>query len=302
MRRTTNLSKSFPELLQKWNCYVRKFPKVESWIIASDYCLDDKSKPNNVMTFTIFPLGDLNVIKKIISMYLKKDIKDISHISSDAIRYLKTFPYFFSIVFIVKHKNKILDLETSKKNLESWIKGSENWPENLRKNYKPRLNKFADYLKRKDCDAKTLTDLSLASNMMSYIVEFLMIKTHAKQIFWISDRDRISSFQDGIIEELVHMCYASLINRRVPELKCFGFVKGDNKNFDYDELVRIPDYISGAVASVDFDKNLIEKDKHQKLFDEAILDNERIFILEVDVEGTQNILSQIDIRKTEIPL
>lgn len=62
--------------------------------------------------------------------------------------------------------------------------------------------------------------------------------------------------------------------------------------------MHIPDYISGAVISVDFDKNLIEKDKHQKLFDEAILDNERIFMLEVDVEGIQNILSQIDIRKT----
>lgn len=58
--------------------------------------------------------------------------------------------------------------------------------------------------------------------------------------------------------------------------------------------MHIPDYISGAVTSVDF----IEKDKHQKLFDEAILDNERIFMLEVDVEGIQNILSQIDIRKT----
>lgn len=62
--------------------------------------------------------------------------------------------------------------------------------------------------------------------------------------------------------------------------------------------MHIPDYISGAVASVDFDKKLIEKDKHQKLFDEAILDNEIIFMLEVDVEGIQNILSQIDIRKT----
>lgn len=35
--------------------FVNKYSDVKKWFICSDYCLDDKNKPNNVISFVIYP-------------------------------------------------------------------------------------------------------------------------------------------------------------------------------------------------------------------------------------------------------
>lgn len=296
MNRKTFLSSHFPDFIEKWNKYHSKFKHIDFWFVTSDYCLDDNNKPNDVMTFTIFPFDHLYTLKNGIKQYLSKDIKDIKNISNEAIRYIKTFPYFFSIAFIIENKNEIFKLGSNKQHLDNMIKHMESWPHNKKGEFIHKMKKFRNYLDRKEVDMRTLSDMSITVNIMSSIIEFLLIKTRARHIIWISDRDRITDFQDGIVNEFVRIGYSSLVNKRVPDNEVYGFWGG--KEYDkqtFDELIRIPDYISGAIASINFEDNSEAPEKHYNLFDQSIVNNDRISIMHLD---NTDILSELEFKRS----
>lgn len=282
MNRKTILSSNFPDFVQKWKKFQNKFKEVNSWYIVSDYCLDDKNKPNDVMTFTIYPFTNPYLLKNGIKQHLSKDIKDFKYLSEKAVSYIKEAPFFFSLAFIIEGKNDVFKLNDNKQLLDNAIKKMENWPQKKKEEFIHKMKRFRNYLNRKEVDLKTLSNISITVHIMSAIIEFLLIKTNAKHILWISDRDKMTDFQDSIVSEFVRIYYANLLNKRVSDHKVYGFWGG--KDYDkevFDELVRIPDYISGAIASMDFDN--VEKipEKHYDLFDKSIVDNERIYIMHI---------------------
>ncbi len=294
MNRKTILSSNFPDFVEKWKKFKHKFKHIDSWYIVSDYCLDDNSKPNDVMTFTILPFLNPYALNHEIKIHLPKDIKDIKNLSEEAIKFIKDSPYFFSLAFVIKNKNSIFSLDTSKCALDKAIKEMENWPYSKREEFIHKMKRLRNYLNRKEVDLKTLSDISITGHIMSAIIEFLLIKYNTKHIIWISDRDRITSFQDGVIRELVSIGYASLLNKRVPNHEVFGFWGGKEYRKEiFDELVRIPDYISGSIASMNFENVESIQGKHYDLFDKSIVDNERIQIMQLEKHQNEDILGEL---------
>lgn len=294
MNRKTILSSHFPDFVEKWNKFYNKFKQVDSWYIVSDYCLDNKDKPNDVMTFTIYPFIHPYLLKNGIKQYLSKDIKDFKNISDKAVNYIKESPYFFSLAFIIEAKNHIFSIDSSKQVLDKTIENMENWPKAKREEFIHKLKKLRNYLNRKEIDVKTLSNISITTHIMSYIIEFLLIKAKAKHIIWISDRDKITDFQDGVISELVRIGYSSLLNKRASDNEVYGFWGGKEYNKEiFDELIRIPDYISGAVASMDFEDVYKVSEKHYNLFDKSIVDNERIYIMHLKHNQNNDTLSNL---------
>lgn len=294
MNRKTILSSHFPEFVEKWKKFQNNFKRNASWYITSDYCLDDKNKPNDVMTFTIFPFIHPYILKEGIKHNLSKDIKDFSNLSEKAINYIKESPYSFSISFIIEGKNNIFNLEQNKQLMDKLIKGMDNWPQNKKEEFIHKIKSFKNYLYRKEIDIKTLSNISVLVHIMSSIIEFLLIKANARHIYWISDRDNITSFHDGIVHEFIRLGYANLINRRVSDNEVYGYLEA--KDYDkkiFDDFIRIPDYISGSIASMNFsDVNKIP-DKHYKLFAKSIIDNERIYIMKIEHQQNEDILSDL---------
>lgn len=294
MNRKTILSCHFPEFVEKWKRFQKQFKRVTSWYITSDYCLDDKKKPNDVMTFTIFPFCHPYLLKEAIKNNLPKDIKDFTNLSDKAINYIKNSSYFFTLAFVIEGKNEIFNLNTNKQLLDKTIKLMEDWPEKKREEFIHKMKKFRNYLNRKAIDKKTLSDIGITVHIMSTIIEFLMVKANAKHIYWISDRDTITSFQDGIVHEFIRLGCASLLNRRIPDDQMYGFV--DAKEYDKeicDEFIRVPDYICGSLASMDFNNVEEIPDKHYDLFDKSIVDNERIFIMNIKHGENEDTLSDL---------
>lgn len=283
MNRKTILSSNFPEFVEKWKKFQQKYPRVDSWYIASDYCLDDKDKPHDVMTFTIFPFTNPYILKAGVKQYLAKDIKDFTNLSEKALGFIKASPYSFSMAVMIEDKNNIFNLSENKEFIDRAIKDMEKWPQKKKEEFIHKFKKFREYLNRKEIDIKTLSDIGVTVNIMSVIIEFLLIKAHAKHILWISDRDDITTFQGGIVHELVRLGYANLLNRRVSDNNVYGYLEA--KDYDkkiFDEMIRIPDYICGALASMDFKNVDTVPDKHYELFDRSIVDNERIYIMNIN--------------------
>ena len=101
----------------------------------------------------------------------------------------------------------------------------------------------------------------------------------------------IKAFQ---VDMDIRLGCASLLNRRIPDDKMNGFV--DAKEYDKeicDEFIRVPDYICGSLASMDFNNVEEIPDKHYVLFDKSIVDNERIFIMNIKHGVNEDTLSDL---------
>lgn len=294
MNKKTILSAHFPDFVEKWKKFQSNFKRNDSWYITSDYCLDDKNKPNDVMTFTIFPFFHPYVLKEGIKYNLPKDIKDFTNLSEKAVNYIRESPYSFSVAFVIEDKNNIFNLEQNKQLINKTIKGMENWPLKKKEEFIHKMKRFREYLNRKEIASKTLSNIGVTVHIMSVIIEFLLIKANAKHIYWISDRDEIINFQDGIVHEFIRLGYANLLNRRVPDDKVYGFLEA--KDYDqkiFDEFIRIPDYISGTIASMDFENVDSVPEKHYELFDKSIVDNKRIYIMHIKHGQNEDTLSDL---------
>lgn len=56
------------------------------WMLYSDYCLDDKTKPNDVITFVLVPFVSENQYKELEQTIKKtqpEDLKHSQHVNSD---------------------------------------------------------------------------------------------------------------------------------------------------------------------------------------------------------------------------
>lgn len=88
--------------------------------------------------------------------------------------------------------------------------------------------------------------------------------------------------------------YSNLLNKRIYDNEVYGFWGGKEYNKEiFDELIRVPDYISGAIASMDFDNVDKTPEKHYNLFDKSIVDNERICIMGLEHHQGEDILGEI---------
>lgn len=300
MNTKTFLSSHFPNFVQKWKKFYNKFKHVDTWYIVSDYCFDDKDKPNDVVTFTLLPFGNPFTVKEQIKQHLGKDLKHCRDISEGAIKYIKESPYFFSIACIIKDKNKIFNLASTKILLDSTIKKMENWPEAKREEFIHQFKALREYLKRKDVHTNILSNMCVTVHILCVIIEFLLIKTRTNHIFWISDRDKITDFKNGVIHKLVRLGYANLLKKRISDHQVYGVLDdGEYHKEIYDELVRIPDYISGAIAGIDFDDIDKTAEKDYTLFNDSIVDNERIYIMDLEHNLASDMLSELHITRRQ---
>ena len=154
---------------------------------------------------------------------------------------------------------------------------------------------------RKDIKRKLLSNISITVYAMSAIIEFLLLKTNSKHVIWISDRDSMTNFQNnGVVHLLVRQGFANLVRNRIQDNQIYGILDNGKYNPELlDDLVRIPDYISGSVASMDFEnpENVPEKD--YELFDKALFNNERIYYMNIkhNKDSNNEIITNINFTK-----
>ncbi|WP_428053418.1 hypothetical protein [Candidatus Avelusimicrobium stercoris] len=281
MNTKTVLSR-YPAFMGRWKKYKKQFPDVKNWFISSDYCFD-KNKYNQVITFTICPSVDIKWLDSQLRQDLPKDIKHLTHISDKMIYFLKSNYFFFSISFIIKGKCELL-IDNLKKSLPKWIKQLEI---NNKVKYHKQIKRYKllqCYLTQKSYNKKLVSNLCLTATSLASIIEFLIIKYDAKKILWISDRDDMLGLCEGVIINITQSFYNGLLNGRKKENILFGVTKENSKTntFEFDALIRYPDVISGIISSVDFERNICDKAKHFDLFVNAVADNARIQVFQIN--------------------
>ena len=289
MNTKTYLSMHIPGFFERWKRYKRgvKGKNLKEWCISSDY-VNDKKKPNCVATFTIFPKSLIPQIIREIRENAPTDIKNMTQVSPKTSDYIKNSPYFFSISVIIKNK-KLLCNPDLLKSIETIIKTYNNFNEEkslFREKYK-KIQKFNQYMKQNHCSKETIGLLLYVAKFVSYICEFLLIKENNKIVHWFSDRDSIVEFSDKIIYDFIVSYTESLVHTRISDYNISApIVNTEEHQKEYDTLIRIPDIISGVLSSLHPKGNNLayEKVKHRDIFLNSILSNEKIVIIDVEIQ------------------
>jgi hypothetical protein len=262
--------------------YLKLTNGVKKWTCYSDYCFGDSNKPNDVVCFTLIPyVVDFEELCDNIQALANVDIKKTRKVRDEFVEFLKSFP-LINFSFILNDKKKIFgkDHDAVKKSLKAtyteikkkYSEWSKNQPEQ-REDYKQIIKKLNCIIQLIDSNKKIkqIIDMTLVTFIGAYVCS-RVIKDLDLEIFgWFSDRDAINEICDNSSISLFHTYLHGFLDG-----KPFQFVAspaGSTDNPFYEQLVRIPDYVAGALADYDMENDLISKDKFDTMLTDYMAEN-----------------------------
>lgn len=282
-----NVIRLFIDLLDKkesnyFKDFLNTLPNKGSWYLISDYCIGNSDKYNDVITFSLlYSYDNSDNIKEHISNYASKDLKRTSEISDNFIDYLNSL-YLYHFSLVIRKKENLLADWLNKAPLDKiidWMadvfeqsKGTDLEKSEYYNQVQERLKKFTLEIKRKGYNKKLIREILLTSSFGASIIYMLKKYSSPNQIGWVSDRDAIIDRFDGLAFDNMLFWY-----KRVSDGESFStvdpefiFLEPEKVGPNYfDELVRIPDFIAGSLASFDFDNvanNIEIKDKYKQMY------------------------------------
>lgn len=278
------LEMTFSKSLQQ-DLELNYYPRIEShkkWACFSDYCLDDKNKPNDVITFSLLSnIDDIENLSSHIKLIAPKDIKNTKKVTKDYMIFLTNYP-LINFSFIINDRKKFfgknnIALKESMSTIYSqakeqyliWIKNQPEksvYYQSVIKKIDLTLNQI-----KQDNKVKQIYQMFLVTYLGAFVSSLIVRKTQPEIFGWFSDRDAIHEVSDHLSIDLF-------------EYFLFGFSQVENCQFAaaratsndkpfYDELLKIPDYIAGSLADYNSIDGSISKPKFDTVLTDYMAEN-----------------------------
>ena len=280
------------------------------WMLYSDYCLDDKNKPNDVLSFVLIPFISEEKYQELEQKIRETQPVDIKHtrsISSDFMDYIKT-QAVFSFSFIVNDRQLLFGTEeaeqvkTVENILKGWKAGISKWRDNAdndqqRDGYKDTIAKINKqlreiFLKKK---VKDQIDVLLITILAAYYTASILKQLPNIEIFgWFPDRDKTNETCDGLAVPIFNALQYEFMGARQYQ---FCAAKPDSQTVPfYDNENRIADVICGTIADYNITENLISKDKFDEVLKGLMADNMFVKVYRFFVAGDGAHMGRIEIK------
>jgi hypothetical protein len=239
--------------------YFQHVKRSDSWIILSDYYFGD-DKTNKVITFTSLPyLGGLPQLQSIIRALAPRDIKHARSIDKRFIEFLRQLPAL-NISFIFQQDKYFAwtssgefqtymaeFCEILSAYVAFWRRDNIN---HTRLDALARNIQHAQELLRRKKKIRILCEAFVISLLGGYVGSILCRETALTQLCWLSDRDRTNELGANFVRDLFQVTLIDIVKRNIS----FSFAAANSNSEEwYEDLIRIPDFITGAIASFDFD-------------------------------------------------
>lgn len=263
--------------------YLKKYKDIKKWSICSDYCLDDKNKNSNVYTFALFPVTkDISELKEEVVQNIKSEIKKSGNfIPESTLNYLNNNDFFiFNFVFpkdfLKNYFSKNFNKESEISSIEEQIKIiKNNWKNDYKDLIVNSLNNLIKKMKERNFNLSLYKKILLNSFLAAYLCTFLQRQKNIETYSWLSDRDNMTTYGSGIINAL-YLWRKEEIKKIIkikfsPIEEGITILESKTKPF-YDELIRVPDYFCGTLASlIKFSKNKDKYIEFSKKYDQIIM-------------------------------
>jgi hypothetical protein len=253
---------------KKWfTDFLSTFDKKEvHWLLLSDYCIDDKAKKNDVITFSLLMYHDrLENITSYLKSVAPNDLKKVSDVTEGFLSYLNSSViYHFSLIIPRKERmlKKMLTREIMTgvlRDFKEMIPNTITAHPHVADYYKgvlKRISGIENEMNKSNFNENLFRRMFLAGSFGATIIFFLKKNCNPKTVSWISDRDAIIQKFDGFAFDYMSFAYnmqpvKQLLSSNRFDLR-FEDIPSTGENL-FDELTRIPDFLAGTLASVDME-------------------------------------------------
>jgi hypothetical protein len=284
------------------------------FFIFSDYCLDDKNKPNKVASFTIVPYDfEFSEYSEHIHRIAPNDIKGSRSIKSGFLEHIAENRLFhLSCVFenlsgltsngiITGREHVLQSIDHTTRMVQEWINKQ---PENAAY-YAKLLKKFSELknnLNKKSPNLNLFRNVLVVSLVAAYLAYLLTKEAGATIIGWCSDRDKIVETWGQIAHELFSLNHHALCLR--DNIKSAGTkLLVSPRAYDapwYDSINRIPDHLASTIASWSWADNTVNHAKHIDVLRSCFADNPFCSIVKISIKPEASQCSRIVVSKNPI--
>ncbi|MGE5539423.1 MAG: hypothetical protein ACM30I_12460 [Gemmatimonas sp.] len=251
---------------------------VSKWIIATDFCIADQSRPHDSFAFVIFPAGDeFDATQQLLQRGPRRDLKSVKRIPSSLRRMLHK-GRVFSFCFIADRKRRLfLDAKVARASIEESIAMMQRW-ENA-DGHRETIRRFRSMLteaQKKSVSTKLLTDIIISAALIAYLVTLLCRHGKVELVGWVPDRDKITEAYGGIAVTMFSLNVSALCERQGISEPKLGIFSQTSENPWCDPYIRIADYIAGAGAAIDSSMK-VNSEKILHLIMDCFADNPYLF-------------------------
>jgi len=273
--------------------YVADNPEQRKFMIYSDYCIGDKKKANDVVSFTVMPYDNFpDSEKALIKSLAPKDIKNTTTIAPSFIEYLNE-RRLFHISFVLKSRKGITHdpvleqrqivtarLENTIKMIQGWTPPRPHYAEIVKK-----LENVKREMSKKSANFRLFRDISLVPLLAAYIAFLLTKEAKAEMVGWFSDRDSMVEALDSVALDFFGLNHHALCLRAKiysePTKLSVGVQRNETGGVWYDEQNRLPDHIAGTLADWNFQKSAM-KGKFVQMLENVFADNRYCVVINLD--------------------
>ncbi|WGI23645.1 hypothetical protein QEN58_09775 [Halomonas alkaliantarctica] len=276
--------------------FFKKNENVSKWMIFSDYVLNDKNKPNDVITFSILPYSeDFERLKEKINGLSFKDIKNLSRVNTEFLEFINKSEILNISILI--DKNMTLDPINEREALKTCYKTAINqvdyWIRNEGENenylrIKKAYNVMLHEVSKQGVNLRNIRNIEIVSNFIAYITFQACLLLKVDIIGWFSDRDSMLTHKDGkfsmpVIFDLAYNLFHALMlskDKDYAENFVFGLPE-QTGDLWYDSFNRIPDLIAATLADYDYENNISSHSKFFPVIENVITNKEKNLIYKI---------------------
>ncbi len=275
--------------------FLDNFSDVTKWFMCSDYCIGDKNKANDVISFVLFPyILDFDEWNGLVNSLQKTDLKHCRNVSDSFCKFTKQ-GFFFSFNFILRKKNILYrwkDKASLDALLSTYIDMTKRWqittPNNAEsyKEITKKLQHLQNDSKQKSFNYNLFGQVIIVCYLAGYLRYLLLKEKNNIELFsWLSDRDSITNWKNGIYNEFYHIishciCENKLSHDRENKVQDI-YLEDVQNNLFYDGLNRIADFICGGLADFNYENGSVTGKKQYVLLEDVISDNDFLIILDI---------------------
>ncbi len=268
-------------------------------MIFSDYVLNDKNKPNDVVTFSILPyMADFFELGKAIETVSFKDIKKLKRVNNQFIEFINRGEILNISVILSKDRklDPINEREMLKTRYEMAISQVKLWLLNSADNdyYKILLRNYELLLSevcKPSANFRYIRDIEIVSSLAAYIVFQICNEIRVDVIGWFSDRDAMLSykaakFSKPVIFDMAHNLYHNLmflIDNNYKDSFIFGLPETEGRVW-YDAYNRIPDLIAATIADYDYENNKCSHEKFVPVIENLLTNKDKNIIYKISFD------------------
>ncbi len=276
------------------------------WLIAADFVLTGHERRNDAFGFSVIPydtgwdaiLGDLRAAGV-------KDLKQVRSISPSMLSYLKADRRFHFCFLANQDRHELSARFDVQRAIDRALQTMERWEDVERHSSTIRaFRKLRQEAAAGNFNYRLFNDILLTALVAAWLSYLLVKHARADLILWLPDRDKMTSAYGGIIHEMFVVNFSGLCQRcgfdqHLTSLAIAHEPDQKAKHTWYDDFVRVPDHIVGAMARWDLKANSVTANhpKHVEILEEVIADNSTAATIKLhfsvfDVRAAQLVVSK----------